>query len=65
MGDPHCAPYYSKCTQVVGTEEGTFDLWTVPGKISFEINVYAKAGKKMDQSAYQRRTGNLQRRPLL
>lgn len=46
MGDPHCSPYYSKCTQVVGTEEGTFDLWTVPGKISFEVNVYAKAGKK-------------------
>jgi hypothetical protein len=45
MGDPHVSPFYSICTQVVGTQDGIFDLWSVPGKISFQVDVQSDAGR--------------------
>jgi hypothetical protein len=37
-GDPHCSPFYSKCTQFVASTQGFHTLFSVPGKnAKFEI----------------------------
>lgn len=51
MGDPHAFPFYSKCSMVVGTDVGNFNLYTVPAngkqdEFAMTIDVYANKGKK-------------------